>query len=106
MVGQRLRNLREDAELSQAELAKIIIVNMHSISSFERDINEPKDEIKVRIAKHFHVSVDYLLGLTDNPQPFWDAKGSYIPVPENCPPEVREEAGRYLQYLLRKYREQ
>ena len=51
MVGERLLALRKDAGLSQEELAGILNINKHSISSYERDINEVPDEIKIKIAR-------------------------------------------------------
>ena len=67
MIGERLLKLRKDAELTQDELADILKINKHSISSYELDRSEPPDDIKIAIAKYFNVSIDYLLGLTDIP---------------------------------------
>ena len=64
LIGERLYDLRKDAGLTQDELAAILNINKHSISSYEREKSEPPDAIKIGIAKYFHVSVDYLLGLT------------------------------------------
>ena len=69
MIGERLLDLRKDAGLTQDELAAILNINKHSISAYEREKSEPPDVIKIGIANHFHVSVDYLLGLTDDPSP-------------------------------------
>ena len=62
MIGERLQELRKDAGLTQDELAIILSINKHSISSYERDKIEPPDTIKIAMAQLFHVSVDYLLG--------------------------------------------
>ena len=67
MIGERLLNLRKDAELTHDELAAIQNINKHSISSYERDKSEPPDEVKIAFARYFHVSVDYLVGLIDQP---------------------------------------
>jgi len=103
MIGQRLRDLREDADLSQEELGKIVSLSNHSISSFELDKNEPKDEIKIKIAQYFKVSIDYLLGLTNDPKPAWDNSMSYIRLPMNFSPEARREAEEYIKYLAQKH---
>lgn len=66
MIGERLLDLRKDAGLTQDELADILKINKHSISSYERDKSEPPDAIKIEIARYFGVSVDYLLGLTND----------------------------------------
>lgn len=69
MLGERLLELRKDADLTQDDLAAILKINKHSISSYERDKSEPPDAIKIAIAQYFNVSVDYLLGVTDDPAP-------------------------------------
>ena len=104
MIGQRLRDLREDADMTQEDLGKVVMLGKHSISAFERDINEPKDEIKIRIARHFNVSVDFLLGLTDDAKPHWGDAGQYVRLPADCPAEIRKEAEEYIRYLAQKHR--
>lgn len=100
--GQRLRNLREDADLTQEQLGKIVMLSKHSISSFELGKNEPKDDIKIKFAKHFKVSVDYLLGLTNDPKPHWGNSG-YLRLPPGFPPQAKQEAEEYLNYLTQKH---
>ena len=68
MIGERLLDLRKDAGLTQDELAAILRINKHSISSYEREKSEPPDAIKIEIAKYFNVSIDYLLERTNNPK--------------------------------------
>ena len=70
MIGERLLELRKDADLTQDDLAAILKINKHSISAYERNKSEPPDDIKIAIARYFQVSIDYLLGLTDNPAPY------------------------------------
>jgi len=41
MIGERLLELRKDADLTQDDLAAILHINKHSISSYERDKSEP-----------------------------------------------------------------
>ena len=62
MNGERLSDLRKDRGLTQKDLAKIIGVSENSISMYERNLNSPDDKIKVKIAKYFNISLDYLLG--------------------------------------------
>ena len=58
MIGERLLDLRKDAGLTQDELAAILRINKHSISSYEREKSEPPDAIKIEIAKYFNVSIE------------------------------------------------
>ena len=69
MIGERLSELRRDAGLTQDQLAEILKINKHSISSYERGKSEPPDEIKIALARYFGVTVDYLLGLSDTDLP-------------------------------------
>ena len=89
MIGERLLDLRKDEGLTQDELAAILKINKHSISSYERGKSEPPDDIKILIAKHFNVSLDYLLGLIDEPLPYERGKNT-LRLPENLPIHDRE----------------
>jgi len=66
IFSKRLRELREDKNLSMQELAVIINVSNAAISNWENEINEPKISYLAALAKYFGVSADYLLGLDDN----------------------------------------
>ena len=102
MIGERLLDLRKEAGLTQDDLAAILSVNKHSISSYERNKNEPPDEIKIQIAKYFDVSVDYLLGVVDKPIPYADSS-NYLRVPANLPEEGKNDIEKYLEFLRYKY---
>ena len=81
MIGERLLDLRKDAGLTQDELAGVLNINKHSISSYERDKSEPPDIIKIAMAEFFGVSVDSLLGRAQNEwlQPLLEA---YLRAPD------------------------
>lgn len=101
MIGERLLNLRKDADLTQDELAAILNINKHSISSYERDKSEPPDAIKMAIAKYFNVSVDYLLGLTDYPTPLTQQE-KIVRLPEGFPESSINELRNYIGYIMYK----
>lgn len=61
MIGERIRKLRKENKLSQAELANKIDVVSHMISQYENDKVMPSTETIIKIAKLFNVSIDYLL---------------------------------------------
>ena len=63
--GERLKTLRLEAGLSQPQLASALGVSNGIISIWENNVNEPKISYLLRICQIFHVSADYLLGLTD-----------------------------------------
>lgn len=65
MLGNRIKELRKENGLSQAQLAKLIGVSQKAIDFWERDINEPKASYIVALCDCMHVSADYLLGRKD-----------------------------------------
>lgn len=67
MFSERLKKLREDKGLSQAEFAKIIGVERTRYGKWENKGFEPPYETLVKIADYFDVSTDYLLCRTDYP---------------------------------------
>lgn len=67
MIGERIAQLRESRKMTQEELAKKIGISRASLSHYEKNRREPDYEVLQRIADYFHVSMDYLMGRTDNP---------------------------------------
>ena len=62
---ERIRNLREDADLTQAELGKIINVPQRTYAYYESGERMIPPQVLIALAQHYHVSVDYILGLTN-----------------------------------------
>lgn len=68
IFAQRLTKLRNDTHLSMANLANAVgLKTAGAINQFEKGLNLPSIETLVAIADFFNVSVDYLLGRTDDP---------------------------------------
>ena len=63
--GERIRNLREDRDLTQSELGSQVNMTQRKISYIERGKYEPSIDDIVSFCKFFDVSSDYLLGLND-----------------------------------------
>ena len=97
MIGKRLVALREDADLQQKELADILNVSQTSISAYERDANEPPDEIKIKIAQYFNVSLDYLIGATELNIPL--TRDDIIELPKNFPKDLLPKVIDYINVL-------
>lgn len=91
MIGERLCDLRKDRGMTQQQLADVLHLTKHNISAYERDYNEAPDDVKIAIAKYFHVSVDYLLGLTNRPNQY-ESPGSRLPANKKLP----EEPGSFI----------
>lgn len=61
----RMRNLREDNDLTQQEVAKILDTSQTMYARYERGANEMPIRHLIKLAKYYDVSTDYLLGLTN-----------------------------------------
>ena len=70
MKYERIRNLREDKDLTQQQVADMLFVNRRTYAAYENGVNSMTPETLIKIAKLHNVSVDYLLELTDNPNPY------------------------------------
>ena len=64
----RLKELREKRRLSQQKLAMDLCMNQNSISRYENGSREADYKTLIQLADYFDVSIDYLLGRTDNPK--------------------------------------
>lgn len=64
----RLKEIRKAKKISQVKLGMDLSMSQNTISRYETGKREPSIEELKRIADYFGVSVDYLLGLTDNPK--------------------------------------
>lgn len=61
----RIRNLREDNDLTQKEVADYLFCDQSLYSKYERGIREVPVNIIIKLAKLYNTSTDYILGLTD-----------------------------------------
>lgn len=70
MTYTRLRNLREDKDLTQTELGKILEMSQTGYSQYEIGKNDIPTDILKKLAILYDTSVDYLLNLTDTKAPY------------------------------------
>ncbi len=66
----KIRDLREDNDLSQSKVAQYLMCDQSLYSKYERGERELSLRLAVRLAEYFGVSVDYLVGLTDEAAPY------------------------------------
>ena len=66
----RIRDLREDRDLSQSTVATILGVHLTTYSDYELGNLSITAEVLITLAKFYNTSTDYILGLTDNPAPY------------------------------------
>lgn len=65
MVYERIRNLREDNDLSQCEIAEYLHCSQVSYSYYELGRRDIPVSVLIKLADYYGCSTDYLLGLTD-----------------------------------------
>ena len=70
MVYRRLRDLREDRDLLQKDIAEVLQCSQVCYSHYELGKRDIPTEVLVRLAAFYQTSVDYLLGLTDDARPY------------------------------------
>ena len=64
----RLKDLREDNDLTQRELAERLHISQNTYSQYENGVRQLPIEILIEISRIYNVSTDYILRLTDNPK--------------------------------------
>ena len=69
-VYSRIRDLRQDKDLTQKQLAQHIGMSQTGYSKYETGENDVPTGILIALARYYGTSVDYILGLTDNPKPY------------------------------------
>ena len=65
---QRLKDLREDHDLSQEDIAKVLQTTQEQVSKYETGRQMMGIDKYIKLAKHYNVSLDYLTGLIDTPR--------------------------------------
>ena len=65
---QKIRDLREDNDLKQREIAAYLNCSQRTYSNYELGQRDIPTDVLIRLSKFYDVSVDYLLGLTANPK--------------------------------------
>nr|WP_325181388.1 helix-turn-helix transcriptional regulator [uncultured Oscillibacter sp.] len=70
VLPKRLKKCRKSTGLPQIKVAIYCDITERSYQNYELGIREPKVSILMRIAQFYGVSIDYLVGLTDDPTPY------------------------------------
>lgn len=66
----RIREIREDRDISQKEISELLICDQSLYSKYELGKRDLPLRIAAKLAQYYGVSVDYLIGLTDVPEPY------------------------------------
>ena len=67
MKYQRIRDLREDHDMNQTQVAQMLGMSQTGYSKYETGENDIPTSILIRLARFYNTSIDYILGETDNP---------------------------------------
>ena len=67
---QRIRDLREDHDLTQTQIAKVLNMSQTGYSQYEIGKNDIPTKVLIKLSEYYNTSVDYLLGLTDEMKPY------------------------------------
>ena len=99
--SEKIRYLREDADMTQKEVGQKIGVSDRMVGYYESGEVFPKDEnVLKNIANLFNVSIDYLLGLVDSPNMYVSTNFDK----NNLPREAVKELRQFEEFLRTKYK--
>ena len=68
MIYKRIRDLREDRDLTQKEMSKILNCSQQVYSNYELGQRDIPTDILIKLSAFYDVSTDYILGISDNPK--------------------------------------
>lgn len=94
--GNRLRDLRIQRGLTAEELSRELGIGLSQVFRYEAEKTDPSSDVLIKMALFFHVSVDYLVGLARDPDPYDPA--SHL---EDWPPATLDEV-LVLDYMGKK----
>ena len=66
----RLRDLREDKDLFQRDIAKVLGMSQTGYSKYEVGTNDIPTDVLIKLAFFYNTSVDYILGITNEKEPY------------------------------------
>ena len=70
----RIRDMREDRDLTQKQLADHLHIRQNTYSQYETGQRQLPLDVLIALARYYKTSADYLLGLTDDRKPYPDSK--------------------------------
>ena len=70
MIYRRIKNLREDKDWTQQNMADMLHISRSAYSAYENGANAVPIEVLINLSHIFETSIDYLLEQTDNPTPY------------------------------------
>ena len=84
--------------MRQEDLAAVLGVQKATVSNYETDRVGASDNVKIKIAKFFDISVDYLLGLVDEPVPYYRPE-IFMKIPQGIRSNERELLAEFVEFI-------
>lgn len=111
MLAQRLFYLRQQKKKTQADIASLLGITRQAYGYYEKGEREPDTDSLNTLANYFDVSVDYLLGRTDNPHPSVvdtelerlledSVHGAFFKGYLDAPDQKKAEMRQFLKFIL------
>ena len=69
-MANRLRDLREDADLNQTQVARILGMSQTGYSKYETGENDIPTQVLIKLSQFYKTSIDYILGVSDQKTPY------------------------------------
>lgn len=69
-MNNRLRDLREDADLNQTQIAQYLGMSQTGYSKYETGENDIPTQVLIKLAKYYKTSIDYILGVSNDKFPY------------------------------------
>jgi len=66
----RIRDLREDRDMTQTDIARVLKMSQTGYSQYEIGKNDIPTHVLLTLAEFYNTSIDYMLNLTDDPRPY------------------------------------
>ena len=66
----RLKDIREDRDLKQQEIASYLHIKQNTYSQYENGHRQIPIDLLIKLSEYYKTSVDYLLGVSDDPHPY------------------------------------
>lgn len=109
IFGQRLRKLREQKGITQAEISKALKMNRATYAHYETGRREPDIATLRLLAEYFNVSVDYLIGKTNernsSPHEIYNAKELIYTIPEEYRELFKKQNISYIEFAKKMMKE-
>ena len=71
---KRIKDLREDRDITQKEIAEYLKITQQQYSLYEKGTRTMPIDLIIELAKFYNVTIDYITGLTNDPKPNWNIK--------------------------------